>query len=161
MQGLLIFTIACLILSSPRAFAFRDALTYSRNDASSNTHGMDQSTSVMKSALTARDDDRDPEKFTSVKRRKLLQTYAYTSSVYTISFVGCYYDCSTRIFSIYSDGITPLQCANHARASGYSHFGMEYPGKLHLLSSMHSSTARKRSSELVYVVCMSEGEFQA
>ena len=149
MKGLLIFTIAYFILPSPRAFAFRDALPYSRNDASSNTHGIVQSTSVMKGASPAPDDMRDPEKFTSVKRRKILQTYAYTSSVYTISFVGCYYDCNTRIFSIYSDGVTPLQCANSARASGYSQFGMEHPGKLHLLSSMHSSTARKRSSELI------------
>ncbi len=158
MQGLLIFTIVCFLIPSPRAFAYHDnALPYSRNDAIPYTHGMNKSASMMNGASPGRGDVREVDKLISVKRRKLLQTYAYASSVYTISFVGCYYDCSPRIFSIYSNSITPLQCADYARASGFSQFGMEFPGRLYLRYPSTRNAERKQSSELVYAVCISEG----
>jgi hypothetical protein len=133
MQGftILALNIACiLVLWPPRVLAARDVLPLRTEKTRYARDAMNVWMAKIQDTPTT--DEGIMGELGSAQRRHLLQTYAYSSSTYTISFVGCYHDCTTRIFASHIEGYSPLQCVNYVRSLGYFSFGLEYPGKLHL-----------------------------
>lgn len=61
------------------------------------------------------------------QRRNLLVTYTYTSQ-YSITYVGCFQEISSRAFINYVQWHSPSGCINYAAANGRMRVGFEFPG---------------------------------